>query len=85
MLRLQNPSIPTDSASLETMRRIILDTLIVEEMLVQAAERDTSIFAVEEDVQSRADAQLRSIRDAFVSELDFQQEIRKTGFATADE
>ena len=85
MLRLQNPSIPTDSASLDMLRRVILDTLIVEEMLVQAAERDTSIFVVEEDVQSRADAQLRSIRESFVSELDFQQEIRRTGFATADE
>lgn len=85
MLRLRNPSIPTDSASLDKLRRVILDTLIVEEMLVQAAERDTSIFVVEEDVQSRADAQLRSIRESFVSELDFQQEIRKTGFATADE
>ena len=47
MLRLQNPSIPTDSASLDMLRQIILDTLIVEEMLVQAAERDTSIFVVE--------------------------------------
>ncbi len=85
MLRLQNPRIPTDSASLDTLRRVILDTLIVEEMLVQAAERDTSIIVVEEDVQSSADAQLRSIRESFVSELDFQREIRKTGFATADE
>ena len=85
MLRLQNPSIPTDSAGLDRLRRVILDTLIVEEMLLQAAERDTSIFVVEEDVQSRADAQLRSIRESFVSELDFQQEIRRTGFATADE
>lgn len=85
MLRSQDQSIPTDSASLDILRRAILDTLIVEEMLVQAAYRDTSIFVSEEDVQSRADGQLRSIRDAFVSELDFQREIRKTGFATADE
>jgi len=85
MLRLQNPSIPTDSANLDMLRRVIIDTLIVEEMLVQAALRDTSIFVVEEDVQSRADAQLRSIRESFVSELDFQREIRQTGFATADE
>jgi peptidyl-prolyl cis-trans isomerase SurA len=85
MLRLQNPSMPTDSVSLDMFRRVIIDTLIVEEMLVQAAERDTSIFVVEEDVQSSADAQLRSIRESFVSELDFQREIRQTGFATADE
>lgn len=85
MLRLQNPSMPTDSVSLDVLRRVIIDTLIVEEMLVQAAERDTSIFVVEEDVQSSADDQLRSIRESFVSELDFQREIRKTGFATADE
>ncbi len=85
ILRLQSPNVPTDSAGLDRLRRIILDTLIVEEILVQAAERDTMVFVSEEEVQSRADDQLRDIRNAFVSELDFQQEIRRVGFATPDE
>ncbi len=85
MLRLQNPKLPTDSATLNELRRLILDTLIIEELLIQAAERDTMIFVVEEDVESRADDQLRTIRDAFVSELDFQREIRRAGFGTGDE
>jgi len=85
ILRLQSPNLPSDSASLDQLRRLILDTLIVEEILVQAAERDTLVFIVEEDVQSRADDQLRDIRSGFVSELDFHQEIRRVGFATPDE
>ncbi len=85
MLRLQNPNLPTDSATIDEIKRVILDTLIVEEILVQAAERDTLVFVIEEEVESRADDQLRSIREAFVSERDFQQEIRKAGFGTADE
>ncbi len=85
MLRLQNPNLPVDSATLDKLRRLILDTLIIEELLVQAAERDTLVFVIEEDVQGRADDQLRTIRDAFVSELDFEREIRSAGFGTADE
>ncbi len=85
MLRLQNPNLPVDSATIDQLRRLILDTLIIEELLVQAAERDTLIFVIQEDVESRADDQLRAIREAFVSELDFEREIRKAGFGTADE
>ena len=85
MLRLQDPDMATDSASIDQMRRLILDTLIVEEILIQAAERDTLIFVVDEDVEASADEQMRGIRDAFVSELDFQREIRNAGFGTADE
>ncbi len=85
MLRLQNRDLARDSATLDQLSRLILDTLIIEELLVQAAERDTLIFVVEEDVESRADDQLRTVRDAFVSELDFQREIRSAGFGTPDE
>ena len=85
MIRIGDPNLSTDSATTDQLRRMILDTLIVQEILVQAAERDTMIFVTDEDVQSRADEELRTIRDAFVSELDFQREIRRAGFATADE
>ncbi|MCZ6915730.1 MAG: peptidylprolyl isomerase [Gemmatimonadetes bacterium] len=85
MLRLANPDLPTDSASMDGIRRTLLDSLIVEEMIVQAAERDTSVFVVEEDVQAQADEQIRSVRESVVSELDFQRAIRESGFATVDE
>ena len=85
MLRLANPELPTDSASLDGIRRTLLDSLIVEEIVVQAAERDTSVFVVEEDVQSQTDEQIRNVRESVVSELDFQQAIRASGFATVDE
>lgn len=85
MISLQNPDLPTDSASIQHLRNLILDTLIVEELLVQAAERDTMVFVVEQDVQARADDQLRTVREGFLTEQDFQREIRLAGFATPDE
>lgn len=85
LMRLQNPDLPTDSASLEPIRRAILDSLIVNELLVRAAELDSMVQVSDEDVQGAADAQLRRIREGFVSELDFQQQIRASGFATVDE
>ena len=84
-LRRQSTDLPTDSAGLDEIRRTILDSLIVEELVLQAADQDTSIYIGEEDVQSRADEQLRSVRDEFVSVRDFQSTLRETGFATVDE
>ena len=84
-LMRRDPQFPTDSATIDGLRHSILDSLIVEELVVQAAERDTMVQVSEEDVQSQADERLRSIREGFVSELDFQQTIRETGFATTDE
>ena len=85
LLRRQNPDLPLDSAELDETRRTILDSLIVEELIMQAADRDTTVQISEEDVQARADEQLREIRDGFISERDFQSTIRETGFATVDE
>ena len=84
-LRRQSPDLPTDSAGLDLVRRTILDSLIVEELVIQAADQDTSIYIGDEDVQSQADEQLRNIRDEFVSLRDFQSTLRETGFATMDE
>ncbi len=85
LLRRQNPDLPLDSAELDEARRTILDSLIVEELIMQAADRDTSVQISEEDVQAQADEQLREIRDGFVSARDFENTIRETGFATVDE
>ena len=52
LLRRQNPDLPLDSAALDDARRTILDSLIVEELIMQAADRDTSVQVSEEDVQT---------------------------------
>ena len=84
-LRRQSSDLPTDSVGLDLIRRTILDSLIVEELVLQAADQDTSIYISDEDVQSRADEQLRNIRDDFVTLRDFQSTLRETGFAAIDE
>ena len=76
---------PRDSTGLDEFRRAILDSLITEQLILQAADRDTTVFVSDEEVQERADEQLRGIREEYTSQLDFQAAIRETGFGTVDE
>ena len=79
------PGLNLDSASIRDLRRVMLDSLINEELLVQAALVDTMVSVSEEEVQAIADDTLRTRRQEFVTERDFQRSIRETGFATVDE
>ncbi|MFQ6044946.1 MAG: peptidylprolyl isomerase [Gemmatimonadales bacterium] len=85
VLRRQGEDIPADSAELAEFRRQLLDRLIEDELLVQAALRDTAIEISEQEVQSAADQAIREIRQGFASELEFQRQLRQAGFATADD
>ena len=46
----QGQTLPTDSAALATLRRQVLDRLVELEILVQQAERDTSIKVTDQEV-----------------------------------
>jgi peptidyl-prolyl cis-trans isomerase SurA len=85
MLRRQGQPVPTDSAELAKLRRDLLDRMIDEELLVQAAEQDTMIEVTEQEVQAAADQAIREIRGQFVSELEYQRQLRVSGFITAEE
>lgn len=85
VLRRQGENIPTDSSELAAFRRQLLDRLIEDELLVQAALQDTAVTISEQEVQSAADQAIREIRQQFASELEFQRQLRQAGFATADD
>ena len=85
MLAAQNQPVPEDSASRAALGRQILEEMIDEELLVQAAEKDTSMNVSDQEIQQQVEATVKNVRDQFASETDFLNEIRRAGFASTDE
>lgn len=76
---------PTDSAALAQLRRDLLDQIIDDELIVQAATRDTNVKVTEQDIQIEVDQAIQQVRRQFASESDYQRELRQAGFGTAEE
>lgn len=85
VLRQRGAEIPPDSAGLARLRRQILDRVIDDELLVQAARRDTAIEVFAQEVQSAVEETMREIRGQFASELEYRRQLRASGFGTAEE
>jgi len=83
--RSQGNPIPTDPTELLELRRNLLKSLIDEELMVQAAQRDTMVVVSDEDVQTAVDETLRNIRNDYPSELDLERELQAVGFESVDE
>ncbi|MFI5235917.1 MAG: peptidylprolyl isomerase [Gemmatimonadales bacterium] len=76
---------PSSPDSLRTLRKQVLSDLVDEELMVQQAERDTTIHVTDEEVADAVDQQVRSVRGHFTSELDYRSELKKAGFISAEE
>ncbi|MFQ5550494.1 MAG: peptidylprolyl isomerase, partial [Gemmatimonadales bacterium] len=74
--------IPNDSSQIEAIRTELLDRLIDEELLVQAAIRDTSIHVAEQRLVEAVDETVRRVRESFATETEFFTELRNAGFIT---
>jgi peptidyl-prolyl cis-trans isomerase SurA len=81
----QGVKIPADSQGLEQVRQQIVSSIIDEELLVQQAQRDTSIKVTDEEIASGVEEQVRKVRSNFTSEVDYAAELRKAGFQTPEE
>lgn len=77
--------VPSDPDSLKALRRRVLSDLIDEELLVQQAQRDTTIHVTDQDVSDAVDQRIRQIRGSFSSELDYKNELKKAGFISPEE
>ncbi|HEU5358429.1 MAG TPA: peptidylprolyl isomerase [Gemmatimonadales bacterium] len=77
--------VPTDPDSLRKLRRQVLSDLVDEELLVQQAERDTTIHVTDQDVSDAVDQRIRQIRTSFATELDYKNELKKAGFISPEE
>ncbi|MFN2571824.1 MAG: peptidylprolyl isomerase [Gemmatimonadales bacterium] len=81
----QGQQIPTDSAGQAAMRRQILDRLIELELLVQQAQRDTSIKVTDQEVLDQVEQTYQNVRKQFSSENDFRDQIRQARFGSVEE
>src|SRR5205823_6738976 len=81
----QGQALPKDSAGLATLRRQILDRLVELEILVQHAERDTSIKVTDQEVLDQVEQTYQNVRKQFSSENDFRDQIRQARFGSVEE
>ncbi len=81
----QGAQLPTDSAGLAAARRQILDRLIELEVLVQEAQRDTSIKVTDQEVLDQVEQTYQNVRKQFSSENDFRDQIRQARFGSVEE
>lgn len=76
---------PTDPAALRALKRALIDTLIGNELMFQAAQKDTMVKVTDQEVNDAVEATVRSVRKQFTTELAFTNELVGSGFASADE
>ncbi|HEX5962360.1 MAG TPA: peptidylprolyl isomerase [Gemmatimonadales bacterium] len=81
----QGAKLPTDPQGLREVRQQIVSSIIDEELLVQQAQRDTSIKVTDEEIASGVEEQVRKVRGNFTSEVDYRAELEKAGFQTPEE
>jgi peptidyl-prolyl cis-trans isomerase SurA len=81
----QGQTLPTDSVGLATLRRQILDRLVELEILVQQAERDTTIKVTDQEVLDQVEQTYQNVRKQFTSENDFRDQIRQARFGSVEE
>src|SRR5712691_12737856 len=72
----QGAKVPADSAGRDAARRQILSQMVDEELLVQQAERDTSIKVTDQEVQDAVERNVQSVRGNYPSEQEFQNQVR---------
>jgi len=81
----QGTKMPDDSAGRDAARRQILSQMVDEELLVQQAERDTTIKVTEQEVQDAVEQTVQNVRKQFTSILEFQSQLRAAGFVSEEE
>jgi peptidyl-prolyl cis-trans isomerase SurA len=81
----QGIKLPENPEGIRQVRQEIVSSIIDEELLVQQAQRDTSITVTDEEIASGVEEQVRKVRSNFTSEVDYVSELRKAGFQTPEE
>jgi peptidyl-prolyl cis-trans isomerase SurA len=81
----QGVKLPDNAEGLRSIRQQIVSSIVDEELLVQQAQRDTSIHVTDEEIASGVEEQIRKVRSNFSSEVDYTAELRKAGFQTPEE
>jgi len=81
----QGSKVPEDSAGRDAARRQVLSQMVDEELLVQQAERDTTIKVTDQEVQDAVEQTVQNVRKQFTSTPEFQTQLRAAGFVSEEE
>src|SRR5262249_48187105 len=81
----QGKGLPTTPEGNVELRRAVLETLVNEELLVQEAQRDTTIKVLDDDVTKSVDVLIKTTRGRFPNEEAWRRDLRASDFATPDE
>src|SRR5438093_1377368 len=85
LAQAQGLKVPSDSAGREAARRQILTQMVEEELLVQQAERDTTIKVSDQEVQDQVEQTVQNVRKQFTAVTEFQAQLRAAGFQSEEE
>src|SRR5205814_10477542 len=85
LAQAQGVKIPTDSAGRDAARRQVLRQMVDEELIVQQAERDTTIKVTDQEVQDQVEQTVQNVRKQFSSTSDFQAQLRAAQFFSEEE
>jgi peptidyl-prolyl cis-trans isomerase SurA len=77
-------TVPQDSAGRAAYMRQLLSNMIDTELLVQQAERDTTVKVTEQEVQEAVEQTVKTVRSRFTAEAEFQRQVR-LAFGTVEE
>src|SRR5882762_9677391 len=81
----QGVKVPEDSAGRDAARRQVLSQMVDEELMVQQAERDTTIKVTDQEVQDAVEQTVQNVRKQFASIPEFQSQLRAAGFVSEEE
>jgi peptidyl-prolyl cis-trans isomerase SurA len=81
----QGGRVPNDSAGRDSVRHQVLDRMIDEELLVQQAQRDTSVKVTEQEILDQVEQTFQNVRKQFASETEFQTQLRAVGLGSVEE
>lgn len=81
----QGGQLPQNPDSLNALRKQVVSSIVDEELLVQQAQRDTSIKVTDQEIADGVEQQVQKVRANFSSEVDYKNELRKAGFETPEE
>jgi peptidyl-prolyl cis-trans isomerase SurA len=85
VLRASGEEFPADSAGRMALRHEILDRIVNDEIMMQAARQDTMIRISEQEVLAAVEPAIRQVRSQFASEMEYDRQLRATGFSTQDD
>lgn len=75
---------PDDPGAQQRLRRQYLDSLVAQELYVQAAEQDTMVKVTDQEVADNVDKLTKEVRGRFKTELEFTQALQQAGFPSID-